>query len=630
MNYQKLLGRTLIPGILIISTSVFIFMFLNLSRSVNEVAETLLQDKIKESRAGLNFFFHPVREQIQIAHHRGVQGQFDAFTISDFNQQFRAITQVSKSVSSLMLANDLGDEYMLLADSNYIINRVTTKGSIAHPAERLRWKVTNHQLILDSTWAESTTYDPRMRPWYTLANEGNPGHIYWTSPYQFFTTNDPGITVSTAWVDSLGVKHILAFDVLLTDVSKFTTSFNVSEHGMLALATEDNRILGLPKHQKFNNGKNLKTAVLRPQEDLDVAAISIGLKHYQNLPIHSKESFQFNVDSETWWGKIEPYQLGNQLFYIEVFAPESDFLNQIRKTQTIIIIVFILFITMTLVIARALNQRNKFNHLLNKQNRLVESKNKEIMDSIQYAKRIQAAILPPPKIVMSYLTESFILYLPKDIVAGDFYWMEKVDNTILFAAADCTGHGVPGALMSVLCNNALNRAVREYKLTDPGQILDKTREIVIEEFEKSEEDVKDGMDIALCALEGNQLRFAGANNPLWVIQEGVLTEIKGNRQPIGKFEHAIPYTTHHISLNKGNSFYIFSDGYCDQFGGEHGKKMKSLPFKNLLLTLQNQSMDVQRSTLERFFEEWKGSEEQVDDVCVIGVRYPLLSHTETV
>jgi len=261
------------------------------------------------------------------------------------------------------------------------------------------------------------------------------------------------------------------------------------------------------------------------------------------------------------------------------------------------------------------------------QKELVEEKNTEILDSINYAKRIQSAILPPLKIVKEYLQESFILYKPKDVVAGDFYWMEHTNNKVLFAAADCTGHGVPGAMVSVVCNNALNRSVREYGLTIPGEILDKTREIVINEFEQSEEDVKDGMDIALCCLEGNTLTYSGAHNPLWIIrtspdgrQDGEVIETKADKEPIGSFDKMSPYTTHTFELLKGDSLYLFSDGYPDQFGGERGKKFKTGNFKKLLISIQDKSMDEQREILLSEFNKWKGSIEQIDDVCVIGVR----------
>ncbi len=327
----------------------------------------------------------------------------------------------------------------------------------------------------------------------------------------------------------------------------------------------------------------------------------------------------------------------------------------------------ILGLLFTLLIFNRLQITRKQKVIIEEQKIIVEEKNTEILDSIKYAKRIQSAILPPDKLVKEYLPESFILYKPKDIVAGDFYWMEAISrdelrvvsdensppNThhsplVLFAAADCTGHGVPGAMVSVVCNNGLNRAVREYGLTDPGLILNKTREIVIEEFEKSDDDVKDGMDIALCSLQlpsreglGGVLKYAGANNPLWIIRskrhsvldtESVeiagqahnddfeLIETKADKQPIGKFTENIPFTTHHFELQKGDSVYIFSDGYVDQFGGEKGKKLKVKAFRELLLSIQDKDMDNQKITLDKAFEDWKGNLSQIDDVCIIGVR----------
>ncbi|MBL7896964.1 MAG: SpoIIE family protein phosphatase, partial [Crocinitomicaceae bacterium] len=274
--------------------------------------------------------------------------------------------------------------------------------------------------------------------------------------------------------------------------------------------------------------------------------------------------------------------------------------------------------------AEVVEQKNIAEH----QKHLVEEKNKEILDSINYAKRIQQAILPPDKMWKQILPNSFVLYKPKDIVAGDFYWMEETENFILFASADCTGHGVPGALVSVVCHNALNRAVREYGLTDPGKILDKTREIVIAEFEKSDEEVKDGMDISLVAMQcesesgERRVKWAGANNPLWILKKNSseILEIKPDKQPIGKYAEAKPFTTHEIDLAKGDTFYIFTDGFADQFGGERGKKFKASSMKELILAIQTYSMPEQKERLNESFETWRGSLEQIDDVSVIGVR----------
>ena len=275
----------------------------------------------------------------------------------------------------------------------------------------------------------------------------------------------------------------------------------------------------------------------------------------------------------------------------------------------------------------------------------VSEKNQEILDSITYAKRIQTAILPKREFANQYFKDSFILYKPKDIVAGDFYWMEVSSpfsgeegdsnfssvslggKCILFAAADCTGHGVPGAMVSVVCNNALNRSVREYGLTDPGKILDKTREIVINEFsgevdgvELKEDYVNDGMDIALCSLSGNTLKYAGAHNPLWVIRNKELLVTKADKQPIGDFRSQQPFTTHSLQLQENDLIYIFSDGYADQFGGEKGKKFMTKAVKSLLLSIQGETMDIQRKLLNEAFEKWRGINEQVDDVCFMGIR----------
>ncbi len=250
----------------------------------------------------------------------------------------------------------------------------------------------------------------------------------------------------------------------------------------------------------------------------------------------------------------------------------------------------------------------------------VEIHNLEMKDSIRYAKRIQKAILPPAKFVRACLPNSFGLYKPKDIVAGDFYWLESVDDKVIIAAADCTGHGVPGAMVSVVCHNALNRCVREFSLRDPGEILDKVNELVEETFGKSEQEVKDGMDIALCSLKGNKLLYAGANNPLWIIQDGAILETKADKQPIGSFNEHKPYTTHSFDLENGDTFYIFSDGFVDQFGGPRGKKFKPKALRKLLLSIQDKNMKDQKVLIDEAFENWKGDLDQVDDICVIGVR----------
>lgn len=287
----------------------------------------------------------------------------------------------------------------------------------------------------------------------------------------------------------------------------------------------------------------------------------------------------------------------------------------------------ILLIIIMVFILRQFSKSIKQKKTIQKSNLILEEQHREITSSITYAKRIQNAILPPLEHINKELSDSFVYYQPKDIVSGDFYWMEKTKNKLHFAVADCTGHGVPGAMVSVICNNGLNRSVREHQLDTPNEILDKTREIVIKEFEKSGEDIKDGMDISLVSIDfkNNLFEFSGAHNSAWVIRKAdesfELIELKGDKQPIGNFERALPFTKKDFSIQKGDILFLSSDGYADQFGGEKNKKIKNTNFKKLLIQNAHLELKKQQSILKTFFEEWKGDNEQLDDVCVVGIKF---------
>lgn len=248
---------------------------------------------------------------------------------------------------------------------------------------------------------------------------------------------------------------------------------------------------------------------------------------------------------------------------------------------------------------------------------------KEISDSITYAERIQRAILPSRVQLNELLGDAFVLFRPKNVVSGDFYWLEKIDDGYILAVADCTGHGVPGALVSVVCNNALNRSVREFGLRKPSEILNKAREIVVESLSASNENVKDGMDISLCTVykKENRLEFAGAYNPLYIIKtNGELNHIKGDRQPIGQHKESKDFTNHELTYEEEDHIFLFTDGYPDQFGGNQKGKLKYSRFKDLLKKGISLSPEEQKVALNTFFDEWKGDLEQIDDVCIIGVK----------
>lgn len=272
------------------------------------------------------------------------------------------------------------------------------------------------------------------------------------------------------------------------------------------------------------------------------------------------------------------------------------------------------------LIGSAENKLSEEHQVVVSQKRIIEKAHREITDSINYARRIQNGIMPSESSIKNCLKDSFVLYQPKDVVAGDFYWLMSVGDEVLFAVGDCTGHGVPGAMVSLICHNGLNRSVKEYNLRTPADVLEKTRDLIIGEFEKSELELKDGMDIAFCNLNGFSLSYAGANNPLWIIRQGELMEIKADRQPIGKFDYSGTFTNHSIPLQKGDSLYLFSDGFSDQLGGPENKRFTKNRLKSFLLAIQNKSMGDQQNLLLAELEEWKGTSSQTDDVCILGFR----------
>ena len=365
-----------------------------------------------------------------------------------------------------------------------------------------------------------------------------------------------------------------------------------------------------------------------------------GLGDYKNALYYFQKSTEmkdslFTADKSKEIGKLEAeFEYSSQKVIDDAEHEKLLTIEKEKQKRQYLVLIFsisgaFIFAIFLLIIYRRLQVTRRQKIIIEEQKEEVETQRDQIeeqrddiISSINYAKRIQNAILPTDSEIKKYLPESFVLYKPKDVVAGDFYWLEENEGKVLFAAADCTGHGVPGAMVSVICNNGLNRAVREYGLTDPGLILDKTREIVIQEFEKSEEDVKDGMDIAICCIVKNKLHYSGAHNPLWLIRNNELTEIKADKQPIGKFDNQKPYSTHEINLQKKDSIYIFSDGFADQFGGQKDKKYGYRRFRELLISIQDKSMKEQKEIINSSFSSWmnESDAEQVDDVCVMGVR----------
>jgi len=265
------------------------------------------------------------------------------------------------------------------------------------------------------------------------------------------------------------------------------------------------------------------------------------------------------------------------------------------------------------------------NEKISQQKDIIEQKNQSITESIQYAGRIQTAVLPPVDFLNALGFDNFILYKPKDIVSGDFYWGKKKKERIVLAAGDCTGHGVPGAFMSMLGLAFLDEIVNTVEVDNAAEILNLLRDEVISTLRQKGivGETRDGMDISLCILDlnGGRLQFAGANNPLYLIRDNKLTKIQADRMPIGiHFTSFSPFTNNLIDISKGDFLCLFTDGYADQFGGSKGRKFMYRPFQKLLIDNHAKPVDLQKDILDKTFEEWKGDRDQVDDVLVIGLK----------
>jgi serine phosphatase RsbU (regulator of sigma subunit) len=292
-----------------------------------------------------------------------------------------------------------------------------------------------------------------------------------------------------------------------------------------------------------------------------------------------------------------------------------------KSFRLMLVVVLVVIILFAVFMFNRFIVTNKQKKTIEVQKQLVELKNHEILDSINYAKRLQSAILPQLENIKKELNVD-ILYLPKDIIGGDFYFFEKLGDLTFFAVCDCTGHGIPGAIMSVVCHHALEKSIKEFNLTDPALILNKTREIVIDNLNARHQNIKDGMDCTLIVINRstNELHWAGAYNPLWIMENGFFAEIKADKQPVAFYENAREFTTHRIVLKPGMLLYLLTDGYSDQFGGPKAKKYKEKTLKQFLISIRQHQPKTQIDLLKSNFTGWKGNLDQIDDVAIAVIK----------
>ncbi|HEX8517325.1 MAG TPA: tetratricopeptide repeat protein [Bacteroidia bacterium] len=298
--------------------------------------------------------------------------------------------------------------------------------------------------------------------------------------------------------------------------------------------------------------------------------------------------------------------------------------------RTVFMYVFIgvslIFLFMGVFVFRQYREKRKANSEIMLQKNIIEEKNKSITDSIRYAQYIQQSILPDNETINRLIPESFVLYRPKDIVSGDFYWISLSGDYIYIAVVDCTGHGVPGAFMSMVGHNVLSNAIKQLYLPSTSELLSFLQAEVTDLFSQNSQkyNVRDGMDLSLVRVDmkNRKMQFSGANNPVYHIHNGVLVEYKGNKVAISAQNENkdFVFSSHEIDIDTSDMIYLFSDGYADQFGGQKGKKFKYKSLQQLLLSVHRKPMNEQYKVLNETLEEWKGNLEQVDDVLILGFR----------
>lgn len=403
----------------------------------------------------------------------------------------------------------------------------------------------------------------------------------------------------------------------------------------------------LTKKGRFPEAVAFADSALIMLKSLPDLSKEIGLKYQLGRILHKNKnyerSYEVLVDAlnlkDTLYAKNLKEKLSeiNTIHEVEKKEGQISLLSESQKKQKTInyLLAGVVVVSFAFLIAAIISYRRKQkdNDIIRRQkndvsakNLIIEAKQKEILDSINYAKRIQYALLSSEQQLAENLKEYFLMFKPKDVVSGDFYWSSVLSNgRFLLAVADSTGHGVPGSIMSMLNISCLNEAVNADKLLQPADILNATRTKIIRHLSNdgSAEGGKDGMDCCLLSLDfaGRDLSYAAANNPIWIVRRQELLVLAADKMPVGKHDRdSVPFSQHSVALEAGDMIYLFTDGYADQFGGPKGKKFKYRALQELLLSVANMPVDLQKQAVTEAFERWKGSLEQVDDVCLIGIR----------
>lgn len=558
--------------------------------------------------------------------------QSDWATDQNENNFNKALEYYSRALQLFIQLEDVENQGIVLQSIGTVYSRLTTNSFVAKYGEE--WEDSIHTLkreLIREKFSTSLEYYNRALNIYTQREQSkkviraivnvntNIGSIYnwgrdWQNAYQHIQNalklardNDFSLEITSA-LYALGENN-LGRDQLQQAEITFTQCAALSKE------------LGLKETLRYcyNKLSILYERTGQPQKSLDYFRMAVKIKDEIFTAKNQRSINEMQTIYETDKKERENRLLRN----------EKDLQDSIIQRQrfTIIgaIVCALLILMVALLMFRMFRNKQQANRVLKEKNNLITIQKKQITDSIKYASFIQQAVMPTKSLIDSLLPNNFVLYMPKDIVSGDFYWITRVGGKVVITAADCTGHGVPGAFMSMLGISFLYEVVNKDLVLKPSEILNNLRNLIITTLGQKGKvnEQKDGMDISLCVIDFQNmvLEWAGAYNPLFQIRNGELLKYSADKMPVAiHVKDNVPFTNHTIEMRKGDTFYIFSDGYSDQFGGEDGRKYMGGRFKNFLVDNSSLSIDEQCELLRQEHINWRGRYEQTDDVLVIGFR----------
>ncbi len=647
-------AKIVFTSFILINIGLFALLIYDLNRSVDDLSSSFIRETNIEVKEIVQDYIFDVQRLVQVTANHNYPQASDILNVEDNNKYFAPILSYLETVTTIVVASTEGTSYMIHKMEDRWVNRITKINDDQYTRTFLIEK--NNTIVRDSMTCsveDTIVFDPRLRPWYKGVKTMKPNEVFWTKPYIFYTAQKPGFTASTYSLASNGDTIVSAYDILLKDFNKITKSIELTPNGYAFIITADDfNLVGFPDKKQFDEEDSIAKYTLGSIKSLGIESLDKGIYNWIERD-HTEEPFEIDVDHKDWWVGFQPVLSDEKekLFYVVMMVPEADFRSTINRSIHIIIGSFIIILALIVFTIRAYRRIQTQNVKLRKkririakQKEAIQTKNKEIMDSIYYTKTIQTSMLPSKDELSSSFSDHFVLYLPKDIVSGDFYWVNQHDNYQMIAAVDCTGHGVPGAVLSMIGFGGLNSAINERHLVKPNEIMEHLQHVINSYFSKTNNySINDGMDIALCVFnkEESVLHYAGAKNPIYIVrnsgnrllvngkehepelleQDRALYIIKADRKGLEPSELLSSFKCNNIETEKDDLVYLFSDGYADQFGGDKGKKLNIRRFKELIYRVSKENpMAVQDKKLQEYFMQWKGREEQVDDVLVMGFR----------